>query len=88
MVRYPIKITEKKKALALAASAGIELGDWFECPLHAIDAPLETYGYTLGMCPVAEKVSDQVVNLPTHPRASERTARKTVEFIMQFTPAQ
>lgn len=87
MVRYPVKITEKKKALALAASAGIELGDWFECPLHAIDAPLETYGYTLGMCPVAEKVSDQVVNLPTHPRASERTARKTVEFITQFTPA-
>lgn len=88
MVRYPIRITEKQKALTLAASKGIELGDWFECPLHAIDAPLETYGYTSGMCPIAEKASGEVVNLPTHPRVSEKTARKTVDFVTQFTSAE
>jgi perosamine synthetase len=86
MVRYPVRIAEKEKALEQAASAGIELGSWFECPLHPKETPLEKYGYKIGMCPEAEKACNQVVNLPLHPRVSEKTVRKTVEFITQFTP--
>jgi len=85
MVRYPVRIAEKEKALAEAAKAGIELGSWFECPLHPIETPLEAYNYEIGMCPEAEKASREVVNLPLHPRASERTAKRTVEFIIRFT---
>ncbi|MHC4147214.1 MAG: DegT/DnrJ/EryC1/StrS family aminotransferase, partial [Planctomycetota bacterium] len=40
LVRYPVRITEKRKALGQAAKAGIELGSWFECPLHPIETPL------------------------------------------------
>lgn len=85
ILKYPVRITEKNKALEQAAKAGIELGDWFECPLHAAEAPLQAYDYTPGQCPVAEKASLQVVNLPTHMRVSEKTARKTVDFITKFT---
>jgi perosamine synthetase len=85
MVRYPVRITEKNKALAEAAKAGIELGSWFECPLHPIETPLAAYDYELGMCPEAEKASNEVVNLPLHPRANEKTAVRTVEFITGFT---
>ncbi|MBW8014698.1 MAG: hypothetical protein FVQ82_00800 [Planctomycetes bacterium] len=85
IVKYPVRITEKKKALEQAASAGIELGDWFESPLHAAEAPLQAYDYTPGQCPIAEKACDQVVNLPTHMRVTEKTARKTVDFITKFT---
>ena len=84
MVRYPVRITEKDKALAEAAKAGIELGSWFECPLHPIETPLAAYDYEVGMCPEAEKASNEVVNLPLHLRANEKTAKKTVEFITQF----
>jgi len=87
MVRYPVRIKEKNKALAEAASHGIELGSWFECPLHPIETPLEAYDYLPGMCPQAEKASREVVNLPVHPRTSEKTARKTVDFITTFKPA-
>lgn len=87
LVRYPVRITEKEKALGRAAKAGIELGSWFECPLHPIETHLATYDYELGMCPEAEKASREVVNLPLHPRANERTAVKTVEFITGFTQA-
>ena len=62
MVRYPVRI--KEKALERAASAGIELGSWFECPLHPIETPLEIYDYNIGMCPEAEKAAKEVVNLP------------------------
>jgi dTDP-4-amino-4,6-dideoxygalactose transaminase len=85
MVRYPLRIKEKDRALAEAASAGIELGSWFESPLHPKETPLE-YDYTPGQCPQAEKACSQTVNLPLHPRVNEKTARKTVEFIMRFTP--
>jgi perosamine synthetase len=85
MVRYPIRIKEKEKALAEAASNGIELGSWFECPLHPIETPMEKYDYKVGQCPRAEKASQQVVNLPLHPRVSEKTVRKTVEFICRYT---
>ncbi|MHC4555694.1 MAG: DegT/DnrJ/EryC1/StrS family aminotransferase [Planctomycetota bacterium] len=85
MVRYPVRIKEKNKALAEAAKAGIELGSWFECPLHPIETPLASYDYEIGMCPEAEKAGHEVVNLPLHPRVNERTVKKSVEFITTFT---
>jgi len=39
------------------------------------------------MCPEAEKAGREVVNLPLHPRASDQTARKSVDFITGFTQA-
>jgi len=87
MVRYPVRIEEKDKALAQAAKAGIELGSWFECPLHPIETPLVSYNYELGMCPEAEKAAHEVVNLPLHPRTSKKTVERSVDFITGFTQA-
>ena len=85
LVRYPVRIAEKDKALTQAAKAGIELGSWFECPLHPIETPLASYDYELGMCPEAEKAALEVVNLPLHLRVNEKTAVKTIKFITGFT---
>ena len=84
MVRYPVRIDRKDDAMEMAAAAGVELGSWFECPLHPIETPLDKYDYTIGVCPQAEKASKEVVNLPLHPRVSEATVRRTVDFITQF----
>ena len=88
LVRYPIRVADKKRALERAAKHLVELGSWFECPLHPIETPLEVYGYRAGMCPIAERASREVVNLPVHPRANERTARRTVDFITTIGPAE
>jgi perosamine synthetase len=85
MVRYPLRIAEKAKALEEAAKAGIELGSWFECPLHPIETPLASYDYEVGMCPEAERASSQVVNLPLHPRTNAKTVERSVDFITGFT---
>ena len=87
MVRYPVRIAEKAQALEQAAGAGVELGSWFECPLHPIETPLTAYDYEIGMCPEAERAGCEVVNMPLHPRANEKTARRTVDFIARFTQA-
>ncbi len=81
LVRYPVRVADKELAIAEAPGKFIELGTWFECPLHPIETPMHLYGYFEGMCPVAEKACSEVVNLPTHPRAHEATARKSVEFV-------
>ncbi|MFQ5413452.1 MAG: DegT/DnrJ/EryC1/StrS family aminotransferase [Phycisphaerae bacterium] len=87
LVRYPVRVANKQRAVSAAAGRLVELGDWFQCPLHPKDTPLEAYGYQNGMCPVAERACAEVVNLPLHPRAGERTARRTVALLASVGPA-
>lgn len=88
LVRYPVRVADKTRAVALAPKAGVELGTWFESPLHQALVSLDVYDYRPGMCPEAEKAAAEVVNLPTHPRVDERTARRGVEFLCRIGPAR
>ncbi len=88
MVRYPVRVNQKQEALAEAAKAGVELGSWFECPLHPHETPLAAYDYQVGMCPEAEKAANEAVNLPLHLRVNEKTLKRSVEFITKFTQAR
>ena len=83
LVRYPLRVADKKKALAQAPSHGVEIGSWFECPLHPLETPMHLYDYQAGMCPIAEKACREVINLPLHPRAGKKTVRRTVDFIKE-----
>ena len=87
LVRYPVRITDKNGAIIAAAKHGIALGTWFISPLHNVTKKLEMYDYIWGMCPVAEKATREVVNLPLHLRTLERTAHRTFEFICKFQQA-
>jgi len=84
LVRYPVRVADKQLAIAKAPRKLVELGTWFECPLHPIETPMHMYDYREGMCPVAEKACREVVNLPTHPRTNASTARRGVEFIQSI----
>jgi len=86
LVRYPVRVADKARAVAEAPKRFVELGTWFECPLHPIETPLALYDYEAGSCPVAERACREVVNLPTHRRASERTALRSVEYVAQIGP--
>ena len=88
LVRYPVRVDDKQRAIAEAPGRRVELGTWFECPLHPIETPMHLYGYAEGMCPVAEKACREVVNLPVHPRAGKATARRSVAFIASLKPGE
>ena len=88
LVRYPVCITEKWPALEQSPKCGVELGSWFESPLHPKETDVQSGHYQWGMCPQAEKAAREVVNLPVHPRVSESTVRRTVEFITQYRQAR
>jgi len=85
LVGYPVRVQDKDRVLAQAPGKMVELGSWFESPLHPYETPLKDYGYEWGMCPAAEKACGEVVMLPTHPRTTEKDARRVVEFLTSST---
>jgi dTDP-4-amino-4,6-dideoxygalactose transaminase len=82
LLRYPVLVANKMALLDEAQRTGIEIGSWFETPLHPL--PLRDHhlaAYRMGSCPASEAVSASVVNLPLHGRVTAADAEKTVEFI-------
>ena len=88
-VRYPVRVGNKDELLKRAPWRLIELGDWFDCPIHPKKANPALFGYTRGMCPQAEKASREVINLPTHRKVSKASARRTVRWVLHHaSPAR
>jgi perosamine synthetase len=84
LVRYPLPVANKKDLLRLAGKHLVEMGDWFECPLHGAEIALDKFGFQDSRCPVSVEASRRVVNLPLHQRVSEAAARRTVEFVLRY----
>lgn len=80
-LRYPLLVPNKAKVLRAARRRRIELGDWFVSPVHPNYEGWEKVGYKKGMCPEAEKLCEQVINLPTHQRIGTAEAKQIVEFV-------
>jgi dTDP-4-amino-4,6-dideoxygalactose transaminase len=84
LLRYPLLVKNKPAVLAEAQRRAVEIGSWFDSPLHPEGSPLEQLGYLPGQCPVAERVVQHMVNLPLHRRVSEQEAIRVVNFIKEM----
>lgn len=88
LLRYPVRVANKQEVLAKAKKHRMEIGSWFEVPLHPEGTRMEDFGYREGMCPEADRASREVVNLPTHLKVTESTAERTMDFLKKVaTPA-
>ena len=83
LLRYPVRVKNKDEVLRQARRWRIELGDWFNHPLHPREANAEVFGYRPGFCPEGERAAREVVNLPLTERTTEKTAREAVDFLKQ-----
>jgi perosamine synthetase len=84
LLRYPVCVSNKEELLDLARKERIELGSWFETPLHP--APLNqhaVFDYQLGQCPNAERTARQVVNLPMHAWMTLAEAELVLQFFLK-----
>lgn len=81
ILRFPLRVANKDEALASAAKHGVEIGSWFECPLHPIETDQAAFCYREQSCPVSEQATREVINLPTHRRVGERDIEKTLDFV-------
>ena len=83
LLRYPVRVKNKDEVLRQARRRRIELGDWFNHPLHPREADAEAFGYRRGLCPEGERAAREVVNLPLTESTTEKTAREAVDFLKQ-----
>lgn len=84
LLRFPLRVPNKKVLLQEAEKHFVELGDWFVRPLHSHLAPQEDFGYSNGQCPEAERAAQEIINLPTHPRVSRDCAKRIVRFLHKY----
>ncbi len=90
LLRFPLEVTAKARLLNDSRSAAIELGSWFETPLHPLRLQ-DHYlvDYQLGSCPVAESSASKVINLPLHERVTATDADRIARFVFsQSAPAE
>jgi perosamine synthetase len=84
LLRYPVRVGNKMEVLEAARRNRMELGDWFDYPLHPKGSDSSAFGYREGICPNAEEAASQVVNLPVHDGVSEDTATKTIVLLKRI----
>lgn len=64
---YPVLVKDREAFRKEAEKARIPLGDWFASPLHPVEGDLRPWGLDRRAYPLADKVSQRVLNLPTDP---------------------
>jgi len=62
----------------------ILIGDWYTSPIAPNDTNLEMMHYTVGSCPIAEKLASETFNLPTHINISIKDAQKIINFLEKY----
>ncbi len=70
-LRFPVQVTNPKELFAKAKANHIILGDWYATPIAPADSSEEAANYRPKTCPIAEKLGQGIVNLPTDPSLSQ-----------------
>lgn len=83
-LRFPILVNNPKRLFDLAKRNGIILGNWYDSPIAPKDADQIAAAYQTGLCPNAEKLCSQSVNLPTDISITEKDALKVANLVNKF----
>jgi perosamine synthetase len=81
-LKFPLLVTDREKFFALAMKENIELGEWFNSPIHPIQKEWEKWMYVKGSCPNAEYISEHMVNLPTHEGINSKKLLEIEKFLI------
>lgn len=85
-MRYPI-LTKKNtdEILGEARKRKIYLDDgWRKTPIVPSDTDITKMNYNLGNCPRAEKIAQNIIDLPTHINISQEDAKRIVDFLKNY----
>ncbi len=79
LLRYPLLADNRDFVLNKAARQNIFLGSWYNQVIAPKTLDLHKMGYQNGSCPVAEKTSKQIINLPLN--ISQQEALKVISLL-------
>lgn len=80
-VRYPLRVNNPREMHNYCKKKGILLGDWYDTVIAPDDIEMGKTGYRMGDCPVAEKLAQESINLPTSRRITIKQA-DTISHIL------
>lgn len=80
-LKYPVLVNDRAGFIKMAEKEKVELGEWFLSPLHPIKDGWEKWLYVKGSCPVAEEISERIVNLPTDMHVKSQKMKRLLTFI-------
>jgi perosamine synthetase len=78
LIRYPLRVKNREGFMKAGIKNGLSFGKWYDQVVAPKDIKLSSVGYTMGTCPVAEQISEDVVNLPTLVTPAE--AQRIIQF--------
>jgi perosamine synthetase len=80
-LRFVLQHPKAHEIIRKAWGQNLLIGDWYTTPIAPHDTRLDTIGYTIGSCPVAERLAKITFNLPTHIRISKEDADAILQFL-------
>jgi len=83
-LRYPIQCSNPKALREVLRQEKIICGNWYNSPVYPRGINMKDFGYIAGSCPVAEKLSKNILNLPTNIEVGEEEAKKIKERVDNF----
>jgi perosamine synthetase len=89
LLRYPIRVSNKREVIAECKHRGIEIGEWYTSPVDLPDGvSASSVGYESGMCPEGERAAREVVHFPMGRNVTEESARQMVKFVTTLQQAR
>lgn len=82
-LRYPLFVENPDELRARAKKKHILLGNWYNVVIGPDDVDMQPTEYTKGSCPVAERRSAEIVNLPTNVHITHADAKKVLEAVIE-----
>ncbi|MDZ4232073.1 MAG: DegT/DnrJ/EryC1/StrS family aminotransferase, partial [Candidatus Pacearchaeota archaeon] len=83
-LRFPVRNKKAHEIIERAWGKNMLIGDWYTSPVAPADTNLAKMRYEPGSCPVAEALSRETLNLPTHIRCSVLNAEAVVSFLKNY----
>ncbi len=80
-LKYPLLVSDRKIFFERAQKAKVEVGDWFISPIHPVIKNFHQWNYEPGLFPVADDVSQHIVNLSTNTSTSNAEVERTINFL-------
>jgi dTDP-4-amino-4,6-dideoxygalactose transaminase len=82
-LRFPIRVKNARNVLSFLKRRNILIGNWYGGVIQPAKN-LALFGYKSGSCPVAEKYSHEILNLPTYPTFGEDEVLRVVKTLKQW----
>jgi perosamine synthetase len=80
-LRLPLRVAAPQALIRFGQKQDIMLGRWYSQVIAPPAVELTSIGYRPGSCPQAEKISQEVVNLPTLPKMNLKAAQRVINLI-------